>query len=218
MAVTGTLSNHFKYQLAAGVINFSSQSFKALLMREGFTFNKDDHAKRINVKGTITGSSNITFAASTKKITKSSGFLAAGFVAGNKLTISGTSSNNGTKTIVTASDTEIVVSETLVDESNTSATITADDEITTGNGYTQDTKTLTTVALNEDDTNDRCEITWDAVEWTASAGSIGPTDGCLIYDDTASDDTVVGYLSFGETVTISAGNMLSLQNNKLRLT
>ncbi len=72
----------------------------------------------------ITGSSNISFASTGKKITKpSGGFLTIGFYAGNTITISGVTLNNGNKTIVTISDTEIVVSEVLVDESNTSAVI-----------------------------------------------------------------------------------------------
>jgi hypothetical protein len=72
----------------------------------------------------VTGSSDISFALTGKKITKTSGgFLTAGFYVGNTITISGTILNNGNKTIVTVSDTEIVVSEVLVNESNTSAVI-----------------------------------------------------------------------------------------------
>ena len=81
----------------------------------------------------ITGSSNISFDAATKKISKATGgFLSAGetseantFEKDDTITISGTVSNNGTKTIVSVSDTEIVVSETLVNELNVSAVIEA---------------------------------------------------------------------------------------------
>lgn len=44
MAVTATLSNHFKYQLAVGAINLDTDSIKICLMDTGFTFNKDTHA------------------------------------------------------------------------------------------------------------------------------------------------------------------------------
>lgn len=79
----------------------------------------------------VTGSSNITFIATGKKITKATGgFLSAGelseantFEKDDIITITGTVSNNGIKTIVSVSDTEMVVSETLVDESNVSAVI-----------------------------------------------------------------------------------------------
>jgi len=81
----------------------------------------------------VTGSSNVSFDSATKKITKSNGGFSSGsaesevntFEKDDQITISGTVSNNGIKTIVSVSDTEIVVSETLVDESGTSAVIEA---------------------------------------------------------------------------------------------
>jgi hypothetical protein len=81
---------------------------------------------------TITGNSNISFA-TTKKITKSTGgFLSAGTVSeletfeiDDQITITGTVSNNGVKTISNVTDTEITVIESLVAESNKSATIEA---------------------------------------------------------------------------------------------
>lgn len=81
----------------------------------------------------IQGDGNITFASITKKISKSSGgFLSAGgqsevntFEINDKITITGTNLNNGVKTIVSISDTEVVVAETIVDENNTSAFIEA---------------------------------------------------------------------------------------------
>ncbi len=80
---------------------------------------------------TITGSSNISFVASTKRINKpSGGFLSAGtyseaatFEKDDTITVTGTTSNNSTFTILSVTDTSILVSETLVDESNTSAVI-----------------------------------------------------------------------------------------------
>jgi hypothetical protein len=81
----------------------------------------------------ITGAGNISFNSTTKKITKASGgFLSSGgaseansFEINDKITITGTTSNNATKTIVSVTDTEILVSESLVTESNTSAVIEA---------------------------------------------------------------------------------------------
>jgi hypothetical protein len=81
----------------------------------------------------VTGVSNITFALTGSKITKATGgFLSSGetsevntFEKDDQITITGTVSNNGVKTIVSVSDTEIVVSEALVNESNVSAVIEA---------------------------------------------------------------------------------------------
>jgi hypothetical protein len=49
MAVVNTLSNHFKYQLAVGNIDFSSDSFKIILMNTTFAFDKDADATLADV-------------------------------------------------------------------------------------------------------------------------------------------------------------------------
>ena len=85
-------------------------------------------------------------------------------------------------------------------------------ELPTGNGYTQFNKTLAGVAVTEDDVDDRCEVTWNNVTWTAVGGAIGPASGAIILDDTVASDPVVGYIDFladytqpdGGTVTIIA--------------
>lgn len=137
MAVTATVSNHFKFQLASGNIDFDSNVYKVILMNTTFAFDKDADA-------------------------------------------------------------------TLAD-------VTAD-QLSTGNGYTQDTKVLTGVSVTEDDTNDKATVTWDNATWTASGGSIGPTGAYVIYDDTTSDDTIVACIDFGTDYTISDGSSIQLQN------
>jgi hypothetical protein len=49
MAVTKTMSNHFKYQLGTGNIDFSSDVFKMILLDTTFTFDKDSHATLADV-------------------------------------------------------------------------------------------------------------------------------------------------------------------------
>ena len=72
--------------------------------------------------GEIVGSSNISFVASTKTISQTGGDFSE-LAVGDEFNVSGTVSNNGYFTVVTVGTTSIVVSETLVNESNTSATI-----------------------------------------------------------------------------------------------
>jgi len=43
MAVTTTNSNHYKYQLATGNIDFQTDVFKLILMDTSFVFDKDNH-------------------------------------------------------------------------------------------------------------------------------------------------------------------------------
>ena len=83
-------------------------------------------------------------------------------------------------------------------------------EVTTGNGYTQGTKTLTGVSIDIDDTSDRAEVTWDNVTWNATGGSI-VASGAIIYNDStvstgdggADDytDAIVSYKDAGGTLT-----------------
>ena len=71
--------------------------------------------------GEILGASNITFA-TTKIISQVGGDFSA-LAVGDEIDVDGTTSNDGVKTVATAGTTSIVVSETLVNESNTSAII-----------------------------------------------------------------------------------------------
>lgn len=90
-------------------------------------------------------------------------------------------------------------------------------ELATGNGYTQNTKTLANVALSEDDTNDRLSVTWDDAAWTASGGSIGPSPGAIIFDDTSSDDTVIGFIDFSSDQTATDGGTFTVPNIEFRI-
>lgn len=72
--------------------------------------------------GETIGDSDITFTALTKTISQSGGDF-SDLAAGDEFNVSGTTNNNGYFTVVTAGTTSFTVSETLVNESNTSATI-----------------------------------------------------------------------------------------------
>lgn len=137
MAVTLTVSNHAKYQMADGKIDLSADSLKIILMNDSFAFDKDAHATLANV---------------------------------------------------TAS------------------------QLSTGNGYTQNDKALASVTLTEDDTNDYAIMACADVSWTASGGSFGPTGAACIYDDTTSDDTVIGCIDFGTDYTVADGNILEIKD------
>lgn len=93
----------------------------------------------------------------------------------------------------------------------TLADVTAN-QLATANGYTQNDKTLAGVTVTEDDTNDYVSVTWTNATWTASGGSIGPTGALVIYDDTTTDDTVLGCIDFGTDYTIADGSSLQFQN------
>lgn len=222
MPYTVEFSNHVKYGLAKKLLDLDADSIKVILMRDGFVFNKDNHATKTNLKaasGAITCA--VDDAAGT--FTRSAGsFVTDGFVAGNEITCANftNAGNNSTFVIDTVSALVItVVDKTgMVTEAGTGdETITADDELATGNGYTQDTKTQA-FTLTEDDTDDRAEVAADAtITWTAAGGDIGPTPGAILYDDTSADDTIICYINFGGNHTAADGSPFNIANLVLYL-
>ena len=90
-------------------------------------------------------------------------------------------------------------------------------ELASGNGYTTKGPTLAGVAVSEDDTDDRAEITWNNATWTASGGAIGPTPGAIIIDETATNDPVVGYIDFGGEQTQADGGTCTISNIEVRI-
>ena len=93
-------------------------------------------------------------------------------------------------------------------------------ELDTGNGYTKNIKTLGTATVSEDDTDDRCEVTWDDVTWTANGGSIGPTPGAIIFDDTVTTptaDPIIGYIDFGGEQTQADGGTATISDVEVRI-
>ena len=76
-------------------------------------------------------------------------------------------------------------------------------QLSTANGYTQDSKTLTTVAVTiVSTTNGKFDA--DDVSWTASGGSIAASFA-MIYNDTDTNGPPVARIDFGGTVTALTG-------------
>jgi hypothetical protein len=214
---SGTISNHAKYLIATGGILLDSHDLRIMLMRDGYTFNKDNVANLKNISATDTAD-DISFTASSDTIASAAlvNFATLGIIPGNQITVSGSVSNNGTFTVVTVGTLSFTVAEALVDESaGATVTITSRDELADGNGYAD--AALSGGALTEDDANDRAEYTCNDVTWTASGGDIGPSPGAIIWDDEATDDPVVGYLDFGADQTAASGSTFNILNIKIRV-
>lgn len=92
-------------------------------------------------------------------------------------------------------------------------------ELSTANGYTINGNTLTGVLVTEDATDDRAEVTWNNTTWVASGGSIGPSPGAIIYDDTVASPLkpVVGYIDFGGDQTQASGGTATISSIEFRL-
>ena len=94
------------------------------------------------------------------------------------------------------------LSNTAPDAAN-DATFSDITEISAGNGYTSGGHTLDNVTWTETSAGSG---TWrfsaDDEVFTASGGSIGPFRYVILYDDTAANDELVGYLDFGSALTL----------------
>jgi hypothetical protein len=231
MAVTATTSNRYKEALINGEIDLDNDSIKVLLMRDGFVFDKQTHHELINIKVNVvidaTGNT-ITVADAANTFTRTSGsFITDGFVVGNEVTTTNftNGANNGTFLISAVSALVMTVTTTvggdpsLVDETNTTVvnlTWDSDDELATGNGYTQNTQTTGATTVSLDNNNNYAKMTFPTVQWTAAGGSIGPTPGAILYDDTHANNVIVGYIDFGGDQTTTDGNDFEIQNGEIR--
>lgn len=90
-------------------------------------------------------------------------------------------------------------------------------ELPNGNGYTTGGETLAGVAVTEDDVDDRTEVVWNNVSWTAGGGPIGPACGAIIYDDTDGGNSIVGFIDFGADYTQADGGIATLTNIGVRV-
>jgi len=90
-------------------------------------------------------------------------------------------------------------------------------ELGSGNGYTTGGNTLSGIAISEDDTNDRAQVSWSNTTWTADGGNIGPTPGAIIYNDSDDNDPIIGYIDFGGEQTQADGGTATISNIKFRI-
>ncbi len=90
-------------------------------------------------------------------------------------------------------------------------------ELDPGNGYTQDNKVLSPASIVRDDTLYKITVTWPNPSWTAAGGSIGPSRGAIIYDDTHGDDPIVQWIDFGTSGTVEDGGAFTVTNPKLEI-
>ena len=103
---------------------------------------------------------------------------------------------------------------------NTAPTAATDDEladitqISAGNGYTTGGNALASVVWEETGAG---VGTWRFVSadnvFTASGGSIGPFRYVVLYDDTSTNDKLMGYLDYGTGLTVTDGNTFTVDVN-----
>ena len=81
-------------------------------------------------------------------------------------------------------------------------------EIAAGNGYTAGGAAVTITASTQ--TSGTYKLVGNDVTWTASGGSIGPFRYVVLYNDTATNDELIGYYDYTTNLTVTSGNSFTV--------
>ena len=81
-------------------------------------------------------------------------------------------------------------------------------ELSTANGYTAGGATVTITSSAQ--SSGLYTLIATDVTFTASGGSIGPFRYAVFYNDSATNDELIGYLDYGYSVTVASGQTFTL--------
>lgn len=215
---TITFTNQFLVDLGLGMVNLNTDSIKALLMKSTFVFSASLRSFKKNII-TNTGAVSLSFADSGNSITRNDAgsFITDGFVTGAVISTDA-ELNPGPFTIASVHGSGLILylqGSGVVDEGPVTKTVTCNEELANGSGYSADTKVLENQAFSWSDTV--AKLIADNILWTATGGDIGPAVGLILYDDTASDDVIIAYVLFTDPGTAGEGYEFLISNVTLTI-
>jgi hypothetical protein len=101
---------------------------------------------------------------------------------------------------------KIMLSNAAPDASNTvKADIT---EISAGNGYTAGGHAVDNQGFSQ--TSGVAKLIVDDEVFTASGGSVGPFRYAVLYNDTSTSDSLIGWWDYGSSITLASGETLTV--------
>ena len=111
-------------------------------------------------------------------------------------------------TDVLKSDTlKIYLSNTAPAQSNTVYNTPA--EITAQNGYTQYGNTCSFTSCNQSSGTAKLILASPST-WTASGGSFGPFEYCVLFDYTSTNKDLIGWWDYGSAITCNTGDTFAI--------
>lgn len=85
-------------------------------------------------------------------------------------------------------------------------------DLSTANGYTAGGNTAAVSSSSQTSGTYKLVLA-DPATWTASGGSIGPFRYAVLYNDTSTSDSLIGYWDYGSALTVLTGETFTVDFN-----
>lgn len=201
MTITSTPSTHYEYKKQQGSIDLINDTIKAALMNDTFSFDRNKH----KVWSAPNWAASTSYSIEDLLIpTTPNGYIYQ--------VISGETSASSEPSWPT------IFGDTVIDNNGMEYECwsyeTAYNEIAASGEYTQVTLSVSGEQVSDENGN-LAYVNYDDIIFEASGEDFENTSGCVIFDDTDNQNTIIAGIEFDSTYTVTAGNSITLKNPKI---